>query len=73
MFQVPRLRVERVLTPRAQRSLAWGLEARWLELWSQRAAGYAADNTVSARETLIEDAREAYAKGMIAYLPGWAK
>lgn len=73
MQQVPHLRVERVLTPRAQRSLAWGLEARWLELWNQRTAGYARDNTDSLRQALIEDAREAYSKGLLAYLPGWAK
>ena len=73
MQQVPRLRMERVLTPRAQRSLSWGLEARWLELWNQRTAGYSADKTAESRQQLIEDAREAHSLGLIAYLPAWAK
>lgn len=68
-----RLRMERVLTPRAQRAVAWGLEARWLELWTMRTAGYAADNTAESRQQLIEDAREAHSKGVISYLPSWAQ
>jgi len=66
-------RMERVLTPRAQRAVAWGLEARWLELWTMRSAGYGEDNTLAMRERLIEDAREAHSKGVISYLPAWAK
>lgn len=61
------------LPDRLKRNLAQGLEARYLELWNARGAGYAADNTKGMRDALISDARQAHALGLISYLPTWAK
>lgn len=65
--------VTRYLPDRLKKNLAWGLEARYLELWNNRGAGYGTDNTKGMRDDLISDARQAFALGLISYLPGWAK
>lgn len=63
----------RWMSYRIKRNLAYGLEARWTELVSAAKAGYGSDMTKGSREELISDARQAFALGLIAYLPKWAK
>ena len=54
-------------------NLAFGLEARWLDLLRDRHASYGGDATRQTRADLISDARQAYALGLISYLPTWAQ
>lgn len=65
--------VTRYLPARLKQNLAIGLEAQWERLWQDRKAGYAADNTKGLRDALISDARQAFALGLITYLPTWAR
>lgn len=54
-------------------NLGRGLEARYIELWRDRNAGYGSDMTAGMREKLASDARQAHALGLIPYLPQWAR
>lgn len=63
----------RWLPERMKRNLANGLDALHLELVRNRGAGYGGDMTKGMREALVSDARQAYALGIISYLPAWAK
>ena len=61
------------LPHRLTTNLADGLWARYNELVSMQGAGYAEDNTAQQRADLIDDARNAFALGLLSYLPPWAK
>jgi hypothetical protein len=61
------------LPVRLKRNLAVGLDARWLELERDMRTGYNPGKPDQRMADLISDARQAYALGLIAYLPGWAK
>lgn len=63
----------RWLPERVKRNLAVGLEARWTELVRDAKAGYGSDATKGMREDLVHDARQAFALGLISYLPAWAR
>lgn len=61
--------VTRYLPESMKNNLAWGLHARYNELWRDRGAGYDADNTKRQRKQLMEDARQAYALGLTSFIP----
>lgn len=61
------------LPVRLRRNLARGLDALMLELMSNRNTGYAPGTYDPRIDALVSDARQAYALGLIGYLPGWAK
>lgn len=63
----------RFLPARLKKNLAFGMEAYMLELVRDQRAGYGADATRGLRDALVSDARQAYALGLIGYLPTWAK
>lgn len=65
--------VTRYLPTRLRHNIAWGLSAYHSELLSNRSSGYADDNTKKQRDNLIEDTRQAFALGIIDYLPSWAE
>jgi hypothetical protein len=61
------------LPVRLRRNLAVGLEARWLELLRDQRTGYSPGRLDRRMLELQSDARQAYALGLISYLPRWAK
>ena len=61
------------LPERLTRNLGRGLDALMLELMSDRRTGYAPGTHDPRIDALVSDARQAYALGLIGFLPGWAK
>ena len=61
------------LPVRLKSNLAKGLDALMLELMTNRNTGYAPGTNDPRVDALISDARQAYALGLIGFLPGWAK
>lgn len=60
------------LPRRLKSNLAWGLEARWEELHQAQRTGYQQDQEDPRMAALKSDARQAFALGLITYLPRWA-
>lgn len=61
------------LPARLKSNLAKGLDALMLELMSNRNTGYVPGLPDPRVDALVSDARQAYALGLIGFLPGWAK
>lgn len=61
----------RFLPESMKHDFAWGLDARHQELVTYPAGYIPANDTRMAQ--LISTARQAYALGLISYLPTWAK
>jgi hypothetical protein len=59
----------RFLNSQVKSNLANGLCALYLELERNKRAGYGEDMTKEQRVNLAHHAREAYALGLLAYLP----
>lgn len=60
------------LPRRLKMNMAYGFEARWLELMRYPKGYNSGDAQSQAKVDLISDARQAYALGLIFYLPDWA-
>lgn len=65
--------VTRFLPERLKRNIAVGFDARWLELKRDLRTGYTPGKADPRMADLISDAKQAFALGLITYLPQWAK
>lgn len=61
------------LPRRLKMNMAYGFEARWLELMRYPKGYNSGDAQKQAKVDLISDARQAHALGLISYLPDWAQ
>jgi hypothetical protein len=61
------------LPPRLLRNLANGLDARYLELQRDSRTGYRPGAVDVRVAELVSDTRQAFALGLLAYLPEWAE
>lgn len=61
------------LPERMKRNFSVGLDARMLELVRDQRTGYSPGAVDPRIGDLVSDARAAFAVGLIAFLPTWAK
>ena len=58
---------------RLKRNLANGLDARYLELERDQRTGYNPGAPDPRIDDLVSDTRQAFALGLLSFLPWWAK